>query len=281
MAVGAARPAIRGRKSAGRGRQYRHRGGRACAARRLYAPADPTANAINTTLYEISISIFIRDIVPVAGIIRVPNVMVVHPSVPAKTVPEFIAYAKANPGQDQHGVGGGRHRAIMSGELFKMMTGVDMVHVPYRGMAPALTDLLGGQVQVIFGTMPSSIEYVRAGKLRALAVTTATRSEVLPDIPTVGESVPGYEASDWYGIGAPKDTPAGDRREAEQGDKCRARRSRGEGAACRPRRHGLPGSPATSVSSSSKKPRSGRRDPAQYQKGLSHRLTRAMPANIP
>ena len=134
--------------------------------------------------------------------------MVVNPSVPAKTVPEFIAYAKANPGKinmASAGIGTAPH---VAGELFKMMTGVDMVHVPYRGAAPALTDLLGGQVQVMFGTMPASIEYIRAGKLRALAVTTATRSEALPDIPTVGEFVPGYEASAWYGIGAPKNTPA-------------------------------------------------------------------------
>ena len=134
--------------------------------------------------------------------------MVVNPSVPAKTVPEFIAYAKANPGKinmASAGIGSSPH---VSGELFKMMTGVNMVHVPYRGAAPALTDLLGGQVQVMFDTMPSSIEYIRAGKLRALAVTTATRSEALPDIPTVGDFVPGYEASAWYGIGAPKNTPA-------------------------------------------------------------------------
>ena len=137
-----------------------------------------------------------------------PNVMVVNPSVPAKTVPEFIAYAKANPGKvnmASAGIGTSHH---VSGELFKMMTGVDMVHVPYRGAAPALTDLLGGQVQVMFDVMASSIEYIRAGKLRALAVTTATRSEALPDIPTVGEFVPGYEASGWFGIGAPKNTPA-------------------------------------------------------------------------
>ena len=165
-------------------------------------------NAINATLYDKLNFNFIRDIAPVAGIIRVPNVMEVNPSVPAKTVPEFIAYAKANPGKinmASAGIGSLHH---MSGELFKMMTGVNMVHVPYRGAAPALTDLLGGQVQVMFDTLPASIEYIRAGKLRALAVTTATRSEALPDIPTVGDFVPGYEASDWYGIGAPKNTPA-------------------------------------------------------------------------
>ena len=137
-----------------------------------------------------------------------PNVMVVNPSVPAKTVPEFIAYAKANPGKINMASAGNGTAPHVAGELFKMMTGVDMVHVPYRGAAPALTDLLGGQVQVMFAAMPASIEYIRAGKLRALAVTTATRSEALPDIPTVGEFVPGYEASAWFGIGAPKNTPA-------------------------------------------------------------------------
>ena len=209
MAVGAARPAIRHREPAGRRQQYRHRGGRACARRTATRSCwSAPANAINATLYDKLNFNFIRDIAPVAGIIRVPNVMVVNPSVPAKTVPEFIAYAKANPGKinmASAGIGTAPH---VSGELFKMMTGVDMVHVPYRGGAPALTDLLGGQVQVMFATMPASIEYIRAGKLRALAVTTATRSEALPDIPTVGEFVPGYEASAWYGIGAPKNTPA-------------------------------------------------------------------------
>ena len=167
-----------------------------------------SANAINATLYDKLNFNFIRDIAPVASIIRVPNVMVVNPSVPAKTVPEFIAYAKANPGKinmASAGIGSSPH---VAGELFKMMAGVDMVHVPYRGAAPALTDLLGGQVQVMFATTAASIEYIRAGKLRALAVTTATRSEALPDIPTVGDFVPGYEASAWFGIGAPKNTPA-------------------------------------------------------------------------
>jgi tripartite-type tricarboxylate transporter receptor subunit TctC len=134
--------------------------------------------------------------------------MVVHPSVPAKTVPEFIAYAKANLGKINMGSGGIGGPSHVAGELFKMMAGVDLVHVPYRGVAPALTDLIGGQVQVIFSTMTGSIEYIRTGKLRALAVTTAMRAEALPDIPTVGEFVPGYEASSWYGLGAPKNTPA-------------------------------------------------------------------------
>jgi tripartite-type tricarboxylate transporter receptor subunit TctC len=166
-----------------------------------------TPNAINATLYEKLNFNFIRDIASVAGISRAPLVMAVHPSVPAKTVPEFIAYAKANPGKismASAGIGAPSH---VSGELFKMMAGVNVVHVPYRGAGPALVDLLAGQVQVGFPSMPSSIEYVRAGKLRALAVTSATRSDALPDIPTVGEFLPGYEASASYGIGAPKGTP--------------------------------------------------------------------------
>ena len=179
------------------------------------APADGytlltvgTAQAINATLYNKLNFHFIRDITPVAGLIRFPNVIVVNPSVPAKTVPELIAYAKASPGKismASAGIGSGPH---VAGELFKMMTGVDMVHVPYRGGGPALTDLLGGQVQVMFGTVPASIEYIRAGRLRALAVTTATRADALPDIPTVGEFLPGYEASFWYGVGVPKNTSA-------------------------------------------------------------------------
>jgi tripartite-type tricarboxylate transporter receptor subunit TctC len=167
-----------------------------------------TANATNPALYEKLNFNFIRDITPVAGIIRVPQVMLVHPSVPAKTVPEFIAYAKANPGKINMasvGIGSAQH---IAGELFKFMAGVDMVHVPYRGGAPAQTDLLGGQVDVMFTVVSSSIEHIRAGRLRALAVTTATRSAALPDVPTVGDFVPGYEASSVYGLGAPKNTPA-------------------------------------------------------------------------
>jgi tripartite-type tricarboxylate transporter receptor subunit TctC len=167
-----------------------------------------SANAVNATLYAKLNFNFIRDIAPVAGIMVVPNVMMVHPSIPAKTIPELIAYAKANPGKINIAsgtIGGPGH---VSGELFKMMTGTDMPLVSYRGGGPALVDLLAGQVQVIFATMPPSIEYIRAGKLRALAVTTATRSDALPDIPTVAEFVPGYEASTWYGVGAPKATPA-------------------------------------------------------------------------
>jgi tripartite-type tricarboxylate transporter receptor subunit TctC len=165
-------------------------------------------NAINTTLYDNLSFDFIRDIAPVASIGRVPLVMVVNPSLPAKTVPEFIAYAKANPGKVNMGSGGNGAPDHMSGELFKALAGVGILHVPYRGVAPAITDLLGGQVQVIFGTMPAVIEFVRSGKLRALAVTTAARSEALPDVPSIGEFVPGYEASQWYGIGAPRSTPA-------------------------------------------------------------------------
>jgi tripartite-type tricarboxylate transporter receptor subunit TctC len=167
-----------------------------------------SANAVNATLYAKLNFNFIRDIAPVAGIMVVPNVMMVHPSIPAKTIPELIAYAKANPGKINIAsgtIGGPGH---VSGELFKMMTGTDMPLVSYRGGGPALVDLLAGQVQVMFATMPPSIEYIRAGKLRALAVTTATRSDALPDIPTVAEFVPGYEASTWYGVGAPKATPA-------------------------------------------------------------------------
>ena len=165
-------------------------------------------NAINATLYEKLKFNLIRDIAPVAGIIRVPLVMQVNPSVPVKTVPEFIAYAKANSGKLNMASAGNGTPQHVSGELFKMMAGVNMTHVPYRGSAPALTDLLGGQVQVVFDTTLASIEYIRAGRLRALAVTTATRSPVLPDIPSVGEFVPGYDTSNWFGIGAPKATPA-------------------------------------------------------------------------
>jgi tripartite-type tricarboxylate transporter receptor subunit TctC len=165
------------------------------------------SNAINATLYDKLNFNFIRDIAPVAGIIVVPNVMVVNPSVPAKTVPEFIAYAKANPGKLTMASGGIGTTSHVFGELFKMMARVDMVHVPYRGGGPALNDLLGGQVQVAFLATVSTIEYIKTGRLRALAVTTTTRSDELPDIPTVGEFVPGYEASNWYGVGVPKNTP--------------------------------------------------------------------------
>jgi tripartite-type tricarboxylate transporter receptor subunit TctC len=165
-------------------------------------------NAINATLYDKLNFNFIRDIMPVASIGGVPYVMVINPSLPAKTVPEFIAYAKANPGRVNMASAGTGAPSHVSGELFKMMAGVNMVHVPYRGGGPVMTDLLGGQVQVMFAPAPTSIEHIRSGKLRALAVTTATRSDALPDIPTVGDFVPGYEASNWYGVGIPKNTPA-------------------------------------------------------------------------
>src|SRR5438132_13992709 len=165
-------------------------------------------NAINASLYDKLSFNFIRDVAPVAGIHREPNVMKVNPSLPVKTVAEFIAHAKANPGKINMASGGNGSPSHVSGELFKMMTGVNLVHVPYRGAGPALVDLLGGQVQVNFSTMSSSIEYVRAGKLRALAVTTPARSPVLPDVPTVAEFVPGYESSYWTGVGAPKNTPS-------------------------------------------------------------------------
>ena len=164
-------------------------------------------NAINATLYETLTFNFIRDIAPVAGLMTVPNVMVIHPSFPAQTVLEFIAYAKAEPGKVNMASAGNGSAAHLAGELFNSMAGISMVHVPYRGQAPAIADLLAGQVQVLFATSPASIEYVRTGKLRALAVTTAVRAEALPDLPTVGEFVPGYQASAWYGIGAPRKTP--------------------------------------------------------------------------
>lgn len=167
-----------------------------------------TTNATNATLYDNLNFNFIRDIAPVAGIMRAQGVLVVNPSFPAKTVPEFIAYAKANPGKINMATAGNGSPPHIYGELFKAMAGVDLAQVPYRGGAPALTDLLGGQVQVMFESVLSSIAYIRAGKLRALAVTSGTRSAALPDVPTVGEFVPGYEASGWFGIGAPKDTPA-------------------------------------------------------------------------
>jgi tripartite-type tricarboxylate transporter receptor subunit TctC len=180
----------------------------------VHAPADGytllqvnLAHAINATLYDKLNYNFLRDIAPVAGIVGVSNVVEIHPSVPAKTLPEFIAYAKANPGKINMGSAGNGSSSHMAGELFKMLAGVNLVHVPYRGQGPAMTDLLGGQLQVIFATTPGTTEYVRIGKLRALAVTTRARAEALPDVPTVADFVPGYEASQWYGFGAPKNTP--------------------------------------------------------------------------
>ena len=167
-----------------------------------------SSSAISASLYDKLSYNFIRDIAPVAGVTRVANVMVVNPSFPAKTVPEFIAYAKANPGRINMASGGTGSSNQMSGELFKMLAGVDLVHVPYRGAGPALPDLISGQVQVMFVAITSSIEYIKAGRLRALGVTTTTRSEALPDVPTTADFVPGYEDSNWWGFGAPKATPA-------------------------------------------------------------------------
>jgi tripartite-type tricarboxylate transporter receptor subunit TctC len=179
------------------------------------APADgytlllvAAPNAINATLYDKLNFNFIRDIAPVASIGRVPLVVVLNPSVPARTVPEFIAYSKANPGKVSMASAGNGTTPHVAGELFKMMAGIDMVHVPYRGVGPAIADLLAGQVQVLFAGTPESIEHIRAGKLRPLAVTGATRSTVMPDIPTVAHFVPGYEASGFFGVGAPRNTPA-------------------------------------------------------------------------
>jgi tripartite-type tricarboxylate transporter receptor subunit TctC len=181
----------------------------------VHAPADGytllmvgSFNASNAALYDKLNFNFISDIAPVAGVFRGPYVMVVHPSVPARSVPEFIAYAKATPRKVNMASSGTGAVPHVAGELFKMMAGIDMIHVPYRGGGPAITDLIAGQVQVYFATTVASLEYIRAGKLRALAVTTAARSEALPDIPTVAEFVPGYEASTWYGVGAPKATSA-------------------------------------------------------------------------
>ena len=165
-------------------------------------------NVINATLYDKLNYNFVRDIEPVAGIISVSNVVEVYPSLPAKTIPEFIAYAKANPGKINMGSAGNGSSSHMAGELFKMMAGVNLVHVPYRGQGPAMTDLLGGQLQVIFATTPGTTEFVRIGKLHALAVTTATRAEALPEVPPLADFLPGYEASQWYGLGAPKNAPA-------------------------------------------------------------------------
>jgi tripartite-type tricarboxylate transporter receptor subunit TctC len=165
-------------------------------------------NASNAALFAKLNFNFIRDIAPVAGIVRIPNVIVVNPSVPAKTVPEFIAYAKANPGKVNMASAGNASAGHLCGELFKMMAGVNLIHVPYRGNGPALADLLGGQVEVLFPSLPSSIEYIKTGKLRGLAVTSAKRSEALPDLPTIGEFVAGYEMSAWFGVGVPKGTSA-------------------------------------------------------------------------
>ena len=166
------------------------------------------ANAINATYYEKLNFDFIQDIAPVAAVMRVPLVMVVSPSFSARTVPEVIAYAKANPRKINFASGGAGGPDHMAAEYFKLVTGTEMLHVPYRGLGPALTDLIGGQVQLIFATMPAAIEYIKADRLRALAVTTSARSEALPDVPMVADSLPGFEASQWYALGAAKNTPA-------------------------------------------------------------------------
>jgi tripartite-type tricarboxylate transporter receptor subunit TctC len=190
-------------------------GGNIAAEQLVRAPADgytlmlvTSANAVNVTLYDKSSFNFLTDTAPVAAIMRVPNVMVVNPSVPAKTVPEFIAYAKANAGKVNMATAGNGTTPHMSGELFNQMTGLNLIPVAYRGGAPALLDLIAGQDQVMFEPTISTVGYVRSGQLRALAVTTTTRSALLPDVPTVAESVPGYEVSQWYGISAPRNTPA-------------------------------------------------------------------------
>jgi tripartite-type tricarboxylate transporter receptor subunit TctC len=166
------------------------------------------ANAINTTYYEKLNFDFIQDIAPVAAVMRVPQVMVVNPSFSAMTVRDLIAYAKANPRKINFASGGAGGPDHMAGEYFKLITGIEILHVPYRGLGPALTDLIGGQVQLIFATMPPAIEYIKAGRLRALAVTTSARAEALPDVPMVADTLPGFEASQWYALGAPKNTPA-------------------------------------------------------------------------
>ena len=200
-------------------------------------------NAINASLYNKPGFEFLRDIVPVAGIMRVPLVMVVHPSFPATTVPEFIAYAKANPGKINMGSGGNGTSIQVSGELFKLMTTVEMLHVPYRGGALALRDLVGGQIQVMFDTMPECIELVRAGTLRPLAVTTATRSPVLPDLPTIGDFLPGYEFERMVRRRRAPQYAGRHRRQAQPGDQCGPRRSKAQGTACRSRRHSDRGFP--------------------------------------
>jgi tripartite-type tricarboxylate transporter receptor subunit TctC len=218
-----------------------------------------TSNAINATLYERLNYNFLRDIVPVVGVIRSPFVLEVHPALPVKTVPELIAYAKANPAKINLASFGTGTSSHLTGELFKMMTGVEVMHVPYRGSAPMLVDLLSGQVQVAFDNLPASIEYIRSGALRPLAVTTATRSEVLPDVPALGEILSGFESSAWIGIAAPKNTPTEiiDKLNKESNaaladPKIKTRFADLSGVV-------LGGTPATSDSSSQKKSRSGAR----------------------
>jgi len=198
-----------------------------------------SVNAFNATLYDNLGFNFVRDIAPVASLCRGPGVLVVHPSFPAKSVPELITYAKANPGKINMASGRVGSPQHVYGEVFKMMTGVEMLHVPYRGGGPALTDLLAGQVSIMFDTLATSIEHIRAGKLRALAVTSAARSDVLPDTPTVGDFVPGYEASSWQGVGGPRSTPEEVIEKLNRGDQCCACRSQDKGADRRLRLHGF------------------------------------------
>ena len=195
-----------------------------------------SANAINATVNKRTLTFdFLKELAPVAGLAQGPSVMVVHPSVPANTVSEFIAYAKANPGKINMGTPGVGTTGHMAGELFKAMAGVDLVHVPYRGSAPAVTDLIGGQIQVMFDAMVSTLPQIQSGKIRALAVTTATRSAVLPNVPAIAETVPGYEAIIWYGVGVPRGTPTEVVGKAAPRDQCRTDVGKNEGAACRPR----------------------------------------------
>ena len=259
VAVGAARPAVRRREPAGRRLEHRDRGGRARApdGYTLLWVGPPVA--INATLYDKLNFIFLRDIAPVAGINREPNVMLVNPSFEAKTVPAFIAYAKANPGKISMASVGNGSVSHVAGELFKMMAGVDMVHVPYRGSGPALTDLIGGRVQVLFTTTSASMPYIKSGQVRALGVGTATKVAALPDLPLVSEFVPGFEASNFYGVGAPRDTPVesstgSTRRSAPSWPNPRSGRGWPISAPrrCRSR-------PPISASSSPTKPRSGPR----------------------
>jgi tripartite-type tricarboxylate transporter receptor subunit TctC len=208
IADGAARSAIRGGEPPGRGRQRRRRSRQQCGTRRYTLLFATSANAISATYFDKPNFKFARDIAPVASLVRGPLIMEVHPSFPARTVPEFIAYARANPGKINMASAGIGNTTHVAGELFMMLTGTKLTHVPYRGGAPAVADLLGGQVQVYFDGISGSLEYVRSGRLRALGVTTAARAEVLPDVPALGEFVSGYEAAGWYGIGAPLHTPA-------------------------------------------------------------------------
>ena len=208
MALRAAWPDFRHREPTGSRRQYRHRGGRARARDGHTLLLAGVPNAINATLYERLNFNFIRDIAPVAGMVDVPDVLLVNPSFPAKTIPSSSPMPRPILARSIWRRPATAVRPHLAGELFRMMTGVNMQHVPYRGAPPALTDLIAGQVQVFFGNLPASIEYVRAGTLRAMAVTTATRSEALPDVPTVGDFVPGYQSSAWLGLGVPRNTPA-------------------------------------------------------------------------